>query len=375
MTVTTRTLSSLALGPTGADSGGRTSTTGWRSLDIRPEPASVDVQPRFLHVVEPGAMLRRTGSRVRVTKKDAVLLDVSALKLQGVALYGTVQISSSCIGTLLEEGVWLAFFSRNGRYRGRLQPPASRGGALRREQWARVQDPAFCLELARTLVRAKIHGQRELAAAYARNYLAETLGRGHALLHESLDRLERADNLDELRGVEGAATRVYFDLFRRWNRSDLPFERREKHPPDGPINALLSFGYALLTWELEGLLESAGLDPMLGCYHVPDSNRPSLACDWVEEFRHLVVDRLVLKLVNRKVLQAEDFQVTERQGLRLSSDGLRKFLRGYETAMIGERRSDGRVDDPGVRATLLRQLGRLLDALRDGTPYRPHLES
>ena len=63
-----------------------------------------------------------------------------------------------------------------------------------------------------------------------------------------------------------------------------------------------SFGYTLLTRELEGLLEAAGLDPTVGFYHQPDGDRPSLACDWVEEFRHSVVDRVVLRLINQRKL-------------------------------------------------------------------------
>jgi len=59
-----------------------------------------------------------------------------------------------------------------------------------------------------------------------------------------------------------------------------------------PINALLNFGYTIVTRELEGLIEGAGLDPAVGFYHHPDNDRPSLACDWVEEFRHPLVDRV-----------------------------------------------------------------------------------
>jgi len=92
--------------------------------------------------------------------------------------------------------------------------------------------------------------------------------------------------LEELRGVEGNASRAYFDLFRRWNRSTMPFEGRAKRGATDPINALLNLGYTLLTRELEGILEAAGLDPTVGFYHLPNGDRPSLAGDWVEEFRH-----------------------------------------------------------------------------------------
>src|SRR5438876_596060 len=107
---------------------------------------------RFLHVVEQGTTLRRSGTRIRITKKDKVLLEVPATKLQGVILYGNIQVSTQCLRNLLEEGVWLSFFSRSGFYKGRLQPPIERGGNLRLRQWERSRDADFCLSFARAVV-------------------------------------------------------------------------------------------------------------------------------------------------------------------------------------------------------------------------------
>ena len=131
---------------------------------------------------------------------------------------------------LLEEGVWLSFFSRAGAYRGRLQPPAERGGKLRVGQWERSRDARFCLEFGRNVVRGKILGQKKVAAAYAADYLAETLGDAHTRLREALERVESIADLDELRDVEGAASRAYFDL----NRSEMPFEGAPQARGNGP---------------------------------------------------------------------------------------------------------------------------------------------
>jgi hypothetical protein len=210
----------------------------WQSIDSPLNSRLGESNSRFLHVVEQGALIRRSGSRVMVSKKKEVLLEVPAMKLQGILLYGNIQVTTQCLQNLLSEGVWLSFFSRNGAYRGRLQPPADRGGRLRLRQWERSRDSAYCLAFGRAIVRGKIIAQKEVAAAYAKNYLAETLGEGHRVLNESLDRVNSVDNLDELRGVEGNAGRAYFDLFRRWNRSEMPFEGRSKPAAKDPINAL-----------------------------------------------------------------------------------------------------------------------------------------
>lgn len=174
--------------------------------------------------------------------------------------------------------------------------------------------------------------------------------------------------------MEGAASRAYFALFRRFNRSDFPFEGREKRGANDPINVLLNFGYTLLTRELEGLLESAGFDPTVGFYHTAGYDRPSLACDWVEEFRHTVIDKLVLGLVNRSSIQPRDFEEIPDKGMRLKPEALRKFVMAYEQRLIGKSDIDGDGVQPH-RLLFLKQLGRLLDAVNGRAEYRSYMEA
>jgi CRISPR-associated protein Cas1 len=239
--------------------GSLTWTGSTAKLETRAQPLEArqcppEGQTRFLHVTEQGAMLRRAGTRVLITRKDEVLLDVPAAKLQGVLLYGSVQVSTHCLRNLLEQGCWLSFLTRNGVYKGRLQPSQERGGRLRYRQWDCSRDAVFALNFAKAVVRGKILAARQVAADYASNYPAITLGDDWRTLRESEDNIQTAADIGALRGVEGAASRAYFALFRRFNRSDFPFEGREKRGATDPLNILLNFGYTLLTRELEGLL-------------------------------------------------------------------------------------------------------------------------
>jgi len=241
-------------------------------------------------------------------------------------------------------------------------------------QWKQSQNDPFCLDFARAVVRGKILGQKKVAAAYAKNYLAETLGHSHVDLVEALAAVDRAEDLERLRGIEGSASRAYFDIFRRCNRSQMPFDGRHKRAATDPINALLNLGYTMLTRELEGLIESAGLDPAVGFYHAPDDDRPSLACDWVEEFRHVAIDRLVLKLINTEVIRSTHFEVHEdKGGIRILPEGLRRFLAAYEKTLTADA---GELGMPaGLRLVFLNRLGVLIDSVAKGETYRSHLEA
>ena len=88
------------------------------------------------------------------------------------------------------------------------------------------------------------------------------------------------------------------------------FDGRNRRPPRDPMNALLSFLYALLTKDWTRALLVAGLDPLLGYYHQPRFGRPALALDLMEEFRPLVADSAVLQILNTGVVTPDDFART-----------------------------------------------------------------
>jgi len=141
--------------------------------------------------------------------------------------------------------------------------------------------------------------------------------------------------LNVLLGVEGAAARSYFKAFGMLLPDDFQFEVRSRRPPMDPVNAALSFGYALLTGEAVSAAALAGLDPSVGFLHGDDDGRPSLALDLMEEFRPLVVDTTVLNLFRRNRLTADHFRSEDgRPGVLFTDEGRRRFLNAFEERML-----------------------------------------
>src|SRR5690606_7672946 len=107
-------------------------------------------------------------------------------------------------------------------------------------------------------------------------------------------KLEHAGSVDEVLGLEGNLASLYFGSFSALLRprdfdAEWAFEERNRRPPRDPVNALLSFGYALLAKECTVALLAEGLDPWWGLFHQPRHGRPALALDLMEEFRPLIV--------------------------------------------------------------------------------------
>jgi CRISPR-associated protein Cas1 len=169
-----------------------------------------------------------------------------------------------------------------------------------------------------------------------------------------IERAAAATSIEELLGVEGAAAAMYFVVFDRMLKTpDLAFsfEKRNRRPPEDPVNAMLSFACALLVKNLTVAITIAGLDPLLGFYHQPRAGRPALALDLMEEFRPIIADSVVVTAVNTGVVSAGDF-VRSAGACALSSRGRKSFIAAYE------RRMDQEIEHPvfGYRASYRRVL-------------------
>ena len=156
-------------------------------------------------------------------------------------------------------------------------------------------------------------------------------------LNDLIRKAERADNVATLLGIEGTAARFYFGGFARLLKGGDAFEinGRNRRPPRDPVNALLSFVYALLARELTVAAQAVGFDPLLGFFHRPRYGRPSLALDMCEEFRPLLADSIVLMLVNNGEITEQSF--IQRSGsFALTPAGRRAVMAAYERRLQSE---------------------------------------
>mgnify|MGYP000859771955 CR=1 FL=1 len=134
---------------------------------------------------------------------------------------------------------------------------------------------------------------------------------------------------------------------------------REGARQRGRLNAALSFGYTLLTNMMTSLLDAYGLDPFMGFMHTETYGTPALALDLVEPFRAPVVDRMVVRLFNLRMLDPEDFAPEgEEPGLRMSEDAIRLYFREWERQLGGL----------SVREAIKAQAEGLARALRGDAP-------
>ncbi len=257
--------------------------------------------------------------------------------LDGIVTFGYVGASPALLGKCAEYGKSVTFLTPSGRFLCRTVGKTHGSILVRREQYRWADDPERSLAIARRMIAAKLSGSaavlRRAVSDHAGRIDGETVGAAEGQLRDFSRSAYRAENADSLRGLEGEGAQRYFSVFDELilqQKDAFGFDSRNRRPPLDPVNAMLSFGYSLMTSVCSAALETAGLDPYAGFFHTDRPGRASLALDLVEEFRAPFVDRFVLTLINKKVISESDFVRKENGAVLLKDDSRREFLSQWQ---------------------------------------------
>jgi CRISPR-associated protein Cas1 len=298
-----------------------------------------------VYVTSEGAALRKDGENLVAEVDGAERARVPLHMLASVVAFGPIVVTPALIGACAAAGISLTLLDRNGRFQARIEGPVSGNVLLRRAQYRASERPE---PIVRSMVVGKVANQRSVLMRALRDHGGELDDAAKAAIADAIERMayilrrvELADEmLDRLRGSEGEAANLYFSVFDHLVRSPEPGMRwtvRSRRPPLDPVNALLSFLYTLLTHDCRSACEAVGLDPAVGFLHRDRPGRPSLALDLMEELRPVLGDRLALSLINRRQLQARDFETREGGAVFMTDEGRRTVLTAWQERKKEER--------------------------------------
>lgn len=289
-----------------------------------------------LYVTEQGARLSKSGAHLVVSKAGEPLNETLLQSVESVLLFGSVQSSSEALKALMDVGADVSFFTRDGRLKGKVVANSSNNVGLRLCQYDVFRNKVASVEIVRNIVLRKLENGLKVLDLYNANEHNPFKFENRLEVLKNIERVRLYEGSDKnvLRGYEGYGAKLYFENFAKCLMHGVPFNGREYHPCKDPVNALLSLGYSLVASSLQSLIESYGMDPAIGFLHEPSYGRVSLAYDLLEEFRHPFVDRLVLKVLNRKLIGVDDFEFRDGEGapgqLFLKPTAMRAFIRSYE---------------------------------------------
>jgi CRISPR-associated protein Cas1 len=234
---------------------------------------------------------------------------------------GSLSITSKALSLLANEGVCIHFFSYYGFYVGSFYPRETLiSGDMLIKQVEHYLSEEKRLQLAKAFVEGSILNMTKVLAYYNLNEIKKEV-------ENSLLTLANVERIPEVMGAEANARSAYYSAF-DFILKKFQFERRSKRPPKNEINSMISFGNSLLYSTVLSELYHTQLNPAVSFLHEPSERRFSLALDIAELFKPLLVDRTIFSLVNKGMMNENDFN-KELKGVLLSENGKNKFIKAY----------------------------------------------
>ncbi len=287
-----------------------------------------------LYVQEQGAYIGKSGDGLSVKKNNQEVAKVRFVDLSHVVICGNIQISAQAMHALAESGIPILHMSQGYWFYAITAGFGLKNAFIKSRQFSFASSKEARLSFAKSVVAAKIMNQRTLLQRNG-DKDADPLRAMKTLV----SRAAKAADRDILLGIEGAGAAKYFSFFGTMIHAheengayNFHWEHRNRRPPLDPVNAMLSFGYAILAKDCTVALMAAGLDPYWGFYHEPRHGRPALALDLMEEFRPLIVDSVVITIINSRMIHSSDF-VFSAGSCNLDAKGRKVFLTAYESRM------------------------------------------
>ena len=252
-------------------------------------------------------------------------------KIYAIYCYGNVTIKSGALAYLMRHGVVVHFFNKYGFYEGSFYPRQKLlSGDLLIKQAQHYLDYEKRMELAREFVKGAIGNILINLKYYER--ANKDVNEEIKTMEDSLHSLEEINDIKQLMAIEGNAREAYYQAFNKILPPAFHFDRRSRQPPANRINALISFGNSLVYSSCLTEIYNTQLNPTISYLHEPSERRFSLSLDIAEVFKPLLADRVIFKLIQKKIISENDFRL-ELNSCLLNNNGKKKFLHEYDAKL------------------------------------------
>jgi CRISPR-associated protein Cas1 len=311
-----------------------------------------------VYIISDFGKLQKKGETLQFDSHDGTTT-IFPFKTEQIIIQGNIEITSGALKLLMRNNIDTIFLGKNGKFNGKLAFQVSKNVFLRQKQFKLLEDEDFRIKFSKSIVGGKLKNQLTFMQRISRRRdntaeIENTIEK----MKSNLKKLDDAQNMDVIRGIEGLGARYFFSVFKHNIIQDWAiFKGRSMHPPEDNVNAVLSFLYTMLLFRVDAAIEAEGLDTYVGFYHSLDYGKRALTFDLMEEYRTPIADTLCCSLFNLAILEPDDFEkvifttesieyplpeeqnideantsiaIQEKKGILLTKKGLKKVISHLE---------------------------------------------
>ena len=322
------------------------------------------------HLINEGILTKRDFSLLFDGKDGKKYIPVETT--DSLYIYSNVIFSGEFFEFMNDKGLNVSLINRYGEKIGSFVPQNNRRNIKTELKQLRIyDDEKMRLDLTKKLEIASVSNIRANLRYYERRKDDDKLAETIAELSELIKQLNEARSVNQLMMIEAQARQKYYHCF-NWILEDpgFTFEKRTRRPPEDPLNAMISFGNTLLYQRIANEINRTSLDIRIGIVHAAGSRPESLNLDLADLFKPILVDRTIFTLINRKMLDANDFVQVENNGIYLSKSGKKQFIKEFERKLYQKLQIDGveRTYDFLIK----NEIQKLKKYIESGEKYKPY---
>lgn len=237
-----------------------------------------------------------------IKNDEGIKFQQSCYKVFALVIAGHITITSGLLQRAKKYGFSITLLTHGLGHVGIWGAKAEGNVVLRQKQYSYDK-----LDIAQYIVQNKIGSQLNMLKKI-RNKRDEHKQAISQLKQYQAKLRDMAIGLQDLLGIEGIASRVYFKAM----FADMNWKGRKPRVKHDVTNLLLDIGYTQLFNIMECMLNLYGFDVYKGVYHQTFYQRKSLVCDLVEPFRP-IVDDAIKKAHALGQIKTDDFTFTQGQ--------------------------------------------------------------
>ncbi len=280
-----------------------------------------------------GSSLRKSGQMFEVLSGEQKH-KIAPAKVSSILISTGAHLSTDAVQLALQNNIEIFLLDKYGNPIGRFWHVRMGSTVRIRRAQLLLSESEKGLSFGLQWVEAKFQNQIDFLKQLRsrRTRLSAELTKAAESLSESMNQLKTLNgNIEQIRhtvlGIEGAAGKVYWDIFAKLVPEQFAFNGRSRRPAKDEFNALLNYSYGVLYGLVEKAVILAGLDPYIGFLHTDNYNKISLVFDIIEKYR-IWAEQNILNLFSKKALKKNMFDKLAN-GYNLGDEGKRVLLPAF----------------------------------------------